>query len=53
MTNGWGTILAGLVRMFASETRLGNKNIATYAAMMILFSVGTFWTFKAYGREKE
>jgi cation transport ATPase len=50
---GWVLILGGLFRMFAPEARQGGENLPTYAVILVLFVIGVFLTFKAYGRAED
>lgn len=47
---GWVVMLGGLFRMFAPEAQQGGENIPTYAVIVVIFAIGIFLTFKAYGR---
>ena len=46
---GWFIILLGLFRMFFPEAKPTGENILTYSVIMVLFVIGIFLTFKAYG----
>ena len=49
---GWVILISGLFRMFVPEAQqLTQRNIAL-AVIIVLFSIGVFLTFKAYGREE-
>jgi hypothetical protein len=50
---GWFTILGGLIRMFAPVlAHQGIQNTtAVFALLIVLFALGVFLTFKAYGWE--
>jgi hypothetical protein len=50
---GWFVMLAGLIRMFAPvyAQQEAENNTAVYGLLIVLFAVGVFLTFKAYGRE--
>ncbi len=50
---GWVAILGGLFRMFAPQAHQGGQNIPTYAVILLLFAIGVFLTFKAYGSRSE
>ncbi len=45
---GWVFIIGGLFRMFAPEAP---ENAFTYTGLMVIFSIGSYLTFKAYKRE--
>ena len=47
---GWAGILGGLFRMFFPETHQGGADLPTYAVIAFAFAIGSFLTFKAYGR---
>jgi uncharacterized membrane protein HdeD (DUF308 family) len=50
---GWFAILGGLIRMFApvlAQQGVQNTPIV-FASLIVLFVLGVFLTFKAYGRE--
>jgi len=47
---GWVAIFGGLFRMFAPEAQQAGQNSFTYAALVALFALGAFLTFKAYRR---
>ena len=49
---GWGAIVLGLVRMFAPQAHPGGKNIGTYGALVLVLTIGTFLSIKAYSREE-
>jgi proline iminopeptidase len=49
---GWFCILGGLYRMLVPEAPQAPKNIATYVGLGILFAIGIFLTFKAYGKKE-
>jgi len=48
---GWVAILAGLFRMFAPEAQQAGQNSFTYAALAVLFVLGTLLTFQGYRRD--
>ena len=48
----WFCILGGLYRMFVPEAPQAPQNTATYVGLGILFAIGIFLTFKAYGRKE-
>jgi uncharacterized membrane protein YhaH (DUF805 family) len=50
---GWFLMLGGLLRMFApvfAQREVQNTG-ALFARLIVLFAIGVFLTFKAYGRE--
>jgi hypothetical protein len=50
---GWFLMLGGLLRMFApvfAQREVQNAG-ALFAGLIVLFAIGVFLTFKAYGRE--
>ena len=49
---GWFCILGGLYRMFVPEAPQAPQNTAAYIGLGILFVIGIFLTFKAYGRKE-
>jgi proline iminopeptidase len=49
---GWFCILGGLYRMFVPEAPQAPQNITTNLGLGIFFAVGTFLTYKAYGRKE-
>lgn len=52
---GWLAAALGLARMFAPEMRTGHALMMQYAAVSIVFGLGSFLSFKAYagGGQKE
>jgi uncharacterized membrane protein HdeD (DUF308 family) len=50
---GWFAMLGGLIRMFAPvlAQRQVQNTTAVFALLIVLFALGVFLTFKAYGRE--
>jgi proline iminopeptidase len=49
---GWFCILGGLYRMFVPEAPQAPQNTSTYVGLGVLFAIGIFLTFKAYGRKE-
>lgn len=49
---GWVCILGGIYRMLVPEAPQASQNTTTYIGLGILFAMGTFLTFKAYGRKE-
>jgi proline iminopeptidase len=47
---GWLCIAGGLWRMFIPEATKAPQGTTTYVILGILFAIGSFLTFKAYGR---
>jgi arginine exporter protein ArgO len=52
---GWFVILGGLIRMFApvfAQQRTEQNITAVYPFLIVLLAIGSFLTFKAYGRDE-
>ena len=49
--SGWFYLLLGLYRVFFPEAQQAPANSFTYLMLIILFLVGVFLTFKAYGKK--
>src|SRR6476620_1813380 len=49
---GWICIAGGLYRMLVPEGPQTTQNTATYLGLGVLFAIGIFLTFKAYGRKE-
>lgn len=49
---GWFCIVIGIYRMLFPEASQAPQNTTTYVGLGILFAMGTFLTFKAYGRKE-
>ena len=50
---GWFCLLLGLYRVFFPEAPQAPTSTVTYMTLMVLFFVGVFLTFKAYGTKIE
>lgn len=48
---GWFVSLMGLWRMFFPEAKQGSDIASMYFVFIVLFVMGVFLTFKAYGRK--
>ena len=49
---GWFCILGGVYRMFAPEAQQAPQTTGTNIGLGVLFAIGVFLTFKAYGRKE-
>ena len=50
---GWIGMLGGLYRLFVPEAPQASQHTATYVGIGILFGIGVFLTFKAYGKTED